>query len=462
MKKKIYVIIADGVSIKNFVYTDFYDLGIRNGYDIVFWNTTNIDISKLGYKQNWIKTAKVSPISNLLKTALIRVELDLYKKRFNDPIYQQYKFSLSFKLLKNAIKSVIIKFLCLNYNSEKGAKKLRAKIIAQEMTTAYYKHCKDELLKEQPAFVFSTSQRSLISIAPLTAAQELGIPTATFIYSWDNIPKATTVVTADHYFVWSLHMKEELLKYQPYIDSYQIRITGTPQFENHFNQALVQTRDEFCDNHGLDLSKKYICFSGDDTTTSPKDELYLRDLAHAVYRLNEKGHKLGIIFRRCPVDFSARYDGILNEYKDLIKVINPDWNRMGKSWNTVFPQKGDLKLQTNIIAHTECVVNLGSSMVFDYAAHNKPCAFMNYHYLDDDVNYKEGVHVYNFVHFRSMPSTNSVVWFSSPDSIGFYLQKILKGNPNTLKEAKKWFKIINLHPPASASKRIWEQISKIH
>jgi hypothetical protein len=35
----------------------------------------------------------------------------------------------------------------------------------------------------------------------LLAAQQLGIPTATFIFSWDNLPKATMVVETDYYFV---------------------------------------------------------------------------------------------------------------------------------------------------------------------------------------------------------------------------------------------------------------------
>jgi hypothetical protein len=44
----------------------------------------------------------------------------------------------------------------------------------------------------------------------LLAAQQLGIPTATFIFSWDNLPKATMVVETDYYFVGD-HMKLELL-----------------------------------------------------------------------------------------------------------------------------------------------------------------------------------------------------------------------------------------------------------
>ena len=43
------------------------------------------------------------------------------------------------------------------------------------------------------------------------------------------------------------------------------------------------------------FSKKYICFSGDDITTSPNDPVYLGDTAKAIMKLNESGQNLGIV-----------------------------------------------------------------------------------------------------------------------------------------------------------------------
>ena len=116
----------------------------------------------------------------------------------------------------------------------------------------------------------------------MLAAQELGIPTATFIYSWDNLPKATMVVEPQYYFVWSEHMKRELLNYYPFLDPENILVTGSPQFEPHLDPELRQERSEFYREHGLDLSREYLCFSGDDSTTSPDDPQYLADTAEAV------------------------------------------------------------------------------------------------------------------------------------------------------------------------------------
>jgi hypothetical protein len=72
----------------------------------------------------------------------------------------------------------------------------------------------------------------------------------------------------------------------------------------------------------LDLTKKYICYSGDDETTSPLDQYYLEDLAMVVRNLNAKGENLGIIYRKCPVDTTTRYDEVVEKYKDCIAVLD--------------------------------------------------------------------------------------------------------------------------------------------
>ena len=74
-------------------------------------------------------------------------------------------------------------------------------------------------------------------------------------------------------------MKNELLKYYPYINNKQVFITGSPQFEDHFNNDNYSNKADFYTSNNLDLTKEYVCFSGDDYTTSPNDPAYLYDFA---------------------------------------------------------------------------------------------------------------------------------------------------------------------------------------
>ncbi|WP_426092185.1 UDP-glycosyltransferase [Flavobacterium sp. DSR3-2] len=414
----------------------------------------------LGFQEIIIENAKTHMLTDIYKNVKIQTELNLNVKKTNDKVYNAYRFPFSYKTINNVIKNIAIQLLSFTHSSESGIKKIRNRIREEERKTLYYNKSKETLKKHKPAFVFCTNQRISLAIAPILAAQDLNIPTATFIFSWDNLPKGTMVVETDYYFVWSHHMKKELLYYYPYIKDEQIIITGTPQFENHFQVKHVINKELFFKQNGLDIEKKYICYSGDDQTTSPYDPNYLLDLIEVVKGLNEKGRRLGIIFRRCPVDFSDRFDVILQENKDIVTAIVPKWDKVGEGWNTILPTPEDSILQMNIVAHTEFVVNLGSSMVFDYAAHTKPCAYINYNPEIQNNNWSVEK-IYDFVHFRSMPA-DAVVWLNAPDEIAAKIELMLSDDAQrVVANAQDWFKKINQHPAEDASQRIWDGIVEI-
>jgi hypothetical protein len=460
-KYKICILVTDGVSLRNFAYTNFYKKGIELGYDVVFWNTTVFNLEKLGFKQEVIKNKKLHWLISILKNTRTRIELNCFIKRYNDGIYKKYIFPLSYSTFIKAIKSSVIIILSALFNSENGLRFIRKRINTLERRTRYYKECKSFLEVHKPDVVYCTSQRSVLAIAPIQAAQQLNIPTIGFIYSWDNLPKATLDVTTNFYHVWSNYMKDELLKYHPFISNNQVKVTGTPQFESHYDSDKIIPKEQFYKQFKLKTSITYICFSGDDVTTSPKDELYLRDLAQSVKQLNKEGLQLGIIFRRCPVDFSNRYDEVINEFNTIIVPIEPVWKPIGKVWNTIMPTIDDTILLASLAKHCAFVVNLGSSMVFDFAIHNKPCMYVNYNYLNAENSLTKGVYVYDFVHFRSKPSENVVVWLNHPDEISKKIKTLLNDDFTVLNASQKWFSIINKQIANKASERIWDEINSL-
>ena len=346
---KIFILLPDGVGLRNFAYSNFYEIGKKQGFEIVYWNNTPFDLTTLGFNEIKIKNSKAHPLTDIYKNARKQVELNLFIKKTKDTVYDSYRFPFSYKTIKLALKSSLTQLLIVTHSSRPGLKRIRRKIQLKERKTLYYQQSLATLQEEKPAFVFCTNQRSMSAIATILAAQDLGIPTACFIFSWDNLPKATMVIETDYYFVWSEHMKNELQFYYPYIKVSQIFITGTPQFETHFDVSKMLSREVFFNQNNLDLNKKYLCYSGDDSTTCPDDPKYLEDVAKAVIELNLKGNKYGILFRRCPVDFSDRFDEVLNRYKNIIVPIIPKWEQKGEIWNTVLPLPEDLILQLNTI-----------------------------------------------------------------------------------------------------------------
>lgn len=459
--KNIFILLPDGVGLRNFAFSKFYDLGKKYNHKITFWNNTPFPLSEIGFNEITVPKNKIHPLTDILKNAIIQASLNWNAKKSSDSVYHSYKFLPNTVGVKNKIKNCAVSILTKYADSEKRILFLRKLMYILEAKTTYFKNCLQELETHKPDFIFCTNQRPVVAIAPILAAKKLMIPTATFIFSWDNLPKATMVVQTDYYFVWSAHMKKELLYYYPQIHENQVFVTGTPQFEAHFDKENYIEKEVFFTQHGLDLTKKYVCYSGDDITTCPDDEKYLNDVAEAIESLNDKGQNLGIIFRRCPVDFSGRYDGVLDKFKHLIVTIEPAWEKKGEMWNTILPTKEDNKTLVNTIKYSEMVINLGSSMVFDFSIFGKPCAFINYDVPDKRQKKWTVKTIYKFVHFRSMPSKDAVLWLNDRQTME---DKILFGLSNSelnSLEAKKWFEVINETNPQMASERIWNAINRL-
>ncbi|WPO79489.1 UDP-glycosyltransferase [Flavobacterium sp. KACC 22761] len=459
--KKIMVFFPDGGGLRNFAYSSFKEIGDESGFEIIYWNASNFQIQEnLGFKELKIQSGKVRPLTPLFLRAKKHIELNLWKKEFNDSVYDKYKFPFSFKGVKKSLTSLFILLLIQLYASRKGLTRLIKKINNQERKNSRYESYQKQLLENKPEIVFCSNQRNSQAISAILAARDLGIKTVCFIQSWDNVPKAMNVYEADYYMVWSDLMKNELLKYYPTIAENQVFVTGTPQFEPHFDESLSLSREAFFKEHSLDLTKRYVCYSGDDFTTSPLDQYYLEDLINAVRSLNLEGENLGVIYRRCPFDSSDRYNLVLEQNKDVVAVIDPLWEKID-GVGDLMPLPEDAQLLYNICEHSEMVVNICSTTIFDFVMHNKPCIYLNY----EQPQLKKGIRDigqnYDYVHFRSMPSKEAAVFCTSKEQLKEQVKKVISNEISNVAECKKWLSTVAGKEPELASKKMWEVFNQM-
>lgn len=461
INKKIFILLPDGGGIRNFVYSSFNSLGVSKNWNITYWNGSEYPINeRFGYNELIIDDDSVHPLTPIYSRARKRIELNIFKEEFQDEVYESYKFPLNFSGLKNTLKSLFILLLIYLNQTRRGLNRIKKSIDRFERGTKKYQLCKQQLELYKPDLVFCTNQRNTKAIAPLLAAKDLGIKTICFVQSWDNVPKAMQVLETDYYFVWSELMKTEVLKYYPLIKERQVFVTGTPQFEPHYDKNLILKRNIFFNQYGLDSSKKYICFSGDDKTTSPLDQYYLEDLCIAIQKLNKKDYNLGVLFRRCPADFSDRYDTIIEKFKDIVVTIDPIWNNYHNS-ELRYPEQDDYKLLSNICEHAEMVTNVCSSTVFDFVAHKKSCIYYNYEQPQLSRGVRDIGQNYNYVHFRSMPNKNAVLFCTNKKELEGQIEKVLNGSLSNVKEGMKWYEIVVGKTPSESSLIIWNSINKL-
>ena len=461
---KIILLVPDGVGVRNYLFSSFTSNIIRGGNEVVvFHKLSESAIEEIKTNKPEVKNFKIipdfieNPKARLLREALAYARLLRNKKILNNKTILKF-----WNPCKKGLKKKILYFLAeslgyilsKSYSSIKKGDTFYENEIAKSEATNIIRKL---LLDFNPDIILNLHQRAPITAPIISVAEKLKIKTSTVIFSWDNVPKARLISRYNYYFVWSKLMKVELNLLYPEILQNQIKIVGTPQFEFYFNKKYLIEKDIFYKRYGLDINKKTICFSGNDLT-SPHEANYLNDICEAVNEIEEP-IRPQIIFRRCPVDKSSRFDKVLEKYKDLIFSIDPDWRTEKEnddSFATIYPTLNDNNLLVNTVKHSDLVINLGSTMAHDFAILDKPCLYLNYNPVLNSVFKVEDV--FNFEHFRSMKGLEAVGWINNKNEI---LEKILKGirNPKEVgKDRKEWLENIVLHPLENSSIILNEKI----
>jgi hypothetical protein len=445
--KRIAFLLPDGVGIRNYLYSNILKELLKKGYEPILLHILSESAIKEvnDYHDYNFAQKKISPNKETFTEKFYRELISISRLKYNIALTNNYSLMDNWRPNKKNAKNKIFYFLVeicsffvsKNYN--------RILSLENSYDNLAYDNSNDALLKELNLdIIFCTHQRSVAALPLIKAAKSLGIKTYGVIFSWDNLPKARLTVKTDKYLVWSEHMKEEAKLFYPEIPQDKIVITGTPQFEFYCDNNLIIPKHAFFDTYGLDISKKTICFSGDDIRTSPYDPDYLNDLAYGISQLSET-RQPQILLRRCPVDLTGRFNVIVEKYKSIIKVADPLWNfdkNNKEKWTLVYPKFEDVALLVNTVKHCDVVVNVGSTMAHDFAMFKKPAIYINY-----DVPHAKNWSVktiYEFQHFKSMGTLQPVFWLNSKKSIIDVLNKAFDADENSkeVKDGQKWLDLV--------------------
>ena len=234
------------------------------------------------------------------------------------------------------------------------------------------KEAENWLRRDAPDVLLCSHQRPPIITPIVLAAKRLGIPTACFIFSWDNLSSKGRIATPfDYYFAWSELMKSELLRYYPDITAERVRVVGTPQFDPYADPGMLWDRKEFFRRVGADPGRPLICYSGGDRGTCPEDPEHLAALMEGI----ESGRIAGrpqVLVRPAPVDDVRRYDGVRKRFPETL-FAPPEWIRSPSGhWAEVLPTEADVRFLANLTHHCDLNVNMASTMTLDFAIHDRP------------------------------------------------------------------------------------------
>lgn len=307
--------------------------------------------------------------------------------------------------------------------------------------------------KTRPSVVFSGCQRPFSVLPAILAAREMGIPTATFIVSWDNLSsKGRIVVPYDHFLVWSDNMRRELQQFRPHVAAENIHIVGTPQFDPYGDPGMLWERAEFFRRIGGDPDRPLICFSGGDAGTCPEDPEHVRILLAAI-RSGKIRRNPQVLVRPSPVDDGTRYESVRRDFPELIFML-PKWTHTRPGdWTRVTPSAEDVQFLTNLVHYSDMNVNLGSTMTLDFGLHDKPVVNVAFDVADPP---HFGMPVYDYYykyeHFRPVVEFGASKIARAEDQLPGCVNAYLD-DPSLDREGRR--RLVDLHvdvPPGQSSK----------
>ncbi|MCK0180175.1 hypothetical protein MWU50_12800 [Flavobacteriaceae bacterium S0862] len=374
-KKKLALVITDGVGFRNFILSDFLKYANKTFDEVVilsclpkeiYSENTNLRVIELDVFEETFKTwffRKAKEIAHLKRHQkgnlgiLDNLKVNHSKLKTTRGYATRFVYKLT-SLIHS--ESSIQKFQKLQNSTFKGHK----------ITKGYQSILKEE----QFNILFFTHQRPPY-IAPLAyAAQQLKLKTAAFIFSWDNLAsKGRMASNFNYYLVWSDLMKQDLLQFYTSIKEQEIKVVGTPQFVPYIMPEYQISKHDFISEFNLDSKLKTICFSCGDVSTSRNDELYIETIANGIKE--NKIEKVNFIVRTSPAEDPIRFQSLVEKHPFIIWNF-PKWQQVRayhqESWSQRIPILEDVKQLRALLEYSDLNINMLSTMSLDFMLFDKP------------------------------------------------------------------------------------------
>jgi hypothetical protein len=421
-RPRIVAILPRGEAIRNFVHTGALD---RLSQDADLSLVTVLPNQQ--YRESFPRRyRRVDELKGIEERWIVRVQRD-----FLDMAHGRWLWSEAAKerwrlrdveattgaaKLKRAVK----KLACYPFANRAGLAVLSA---AERRASRWFRSTDEygELFRElKPALVFNGSHvHSRNAIQAVQAAQWLGIPTAAFVFSWDNLTSQGRIMPPyDHYLVWNDRIRAQLLAIYPSVRPEQVSVTGTPQFDFHFRSEFEWTREEFCRRVGADPARPIVLYSTGMPNHMPGEPRIVEGIATMLREMTDLGRPQ-LMVRVYPKDLTGRFEPLKRTCPDVLFPAIP-WE---PSWLTPAPE--DSYLLPNMLRHAAAGVNVASTVSLELCMFGRPVINVAYNPEGTARELVDYARYYAFDHYRPVVESGSVTLARSENEMGQLLRAAL-------------------------------------
>lgn len=460
-KKNLVLISSLGFGIRNFILGKFLDC-IQEGARVHLFCNLSEDKKFLEFAEK--KNIKVyslqKPEKNKEWKRIKSIRDGLHVAYVNNETWKLKRSEVHHEIkLKDKIKSFLIMIFLKAIKSAKTLKyfdKLETKCAIKSKTAEYYFKIFNEI---KPGIVFSVCPLVPDEWVPIQVAREMGIKTALYILSWDNLStKQRPPFPVDLIFVWNENMERELKKWYPGSESAEVCITSSPQFDFYFDPDFILKKEEFFAKFNLDPLRPLIVYSGVTPSLMPEENLIVEKLIEDI-KENKVIKNPQLLVRLHPKDDGSRYYYLREKYKDVAFSIPGEKNKGDiNQWS---PDYEEIKNLVNIVKHCDVLINVASTMTVDSALMDRPVINVKYYLSKNNAKPPWGIYIYETTHYKPLTLTGGFKIAEKHEDLIKYINDYLE-NPALDREGRKRIKeMVCGNADGKAAQRIARKIIDI-
>lgn len=432
-KPRIVVLVPRGEVIRNFVYSGALDEIAKRADLTLFSVSTNSDID--GSLRE--KYGDIYPLEEYNERWTVRIQREILDVSHNRWLWSRAAQERSRLRDAEAItlaqrsKRVAKKFISYPFANKTGLRLLEK---TERVSSRWLRKAKDyeSLLRQlQPSLVFNGSHvHSRNAIQAAQAAQWLGIPTATFIFSWDNLTSQGRIMTRYEYFlVWNEPLKRQLLEMYEWIKPENVFVTGTPQFDLHFREETYLSREEYCEQIGADPNRPLVLYTSGMANHMPGEPELVEGVADilAAYPKKDRPQLLVRVYAK---DLTGRFDDLRERRPDIL-FADPIWE---SEWLT--PKPEDSIALVNALRHCALGINVASTISLELCMFDKPVINVGYNPPSVPADELSYAGYYEFDHYRPVAECGAVQVAWNLEQMGELIRESLSA-PDKHKQQRK-------------------------
>ncbi len=433
IQSHIVAILPRGETFRNFVYNGALDQIAANAELTVLSIFPTPEVEQM-MRQRFRRVLPLMTYTDKWRVRILREVLDLSHGRWLWSGAAQERWRLRDAEATTPgkwIKRQSKKMAALPFASQPGVQllsKIERTISRQFNTTDEYLNLYREL---RPSLIFNASHsHSINAIQSVQAAQWLGIPTATFIFSWDNLTSQGRIMLPyDYYLVWNDHLRDQLLGIYPHINPENVFVTGTPQFDTHFQPQYHWTREEFCQRISADPARPIVFYSTGMPNHVPGEPRIVESIIKMLEEMPGEARPQ-LMVRISPKDLTGRFDELKRQYPQVLFPEVP-WEA---KWLT--PKIEDAYMMANSIRHAAVGVNVGSTISLELCMFDKPVINVGYNPVGIDISPVDIPRYYFFDHYRPIVESRATLLAHSEDEMRALLEQTLN-HPDINREPRQ-------------------------